>query len=97
MINELPIPQDAIEEAESNEIIRGWLVNGKLQISLLPTIWEDEPETWGLLLADTAQHISNAISESTGTSKEEIINKIKTLLINELNSPTAEVEGDFVK
>ncbi|WP_444907052.1 DUF5076 domain-containing protein [Microbulbifer sp. SSSA008] len=95
MTKELIAPPSASEAENATEILRSWIIDGKLHCSLLPTIWEDSPETWGILLADVAGHVSNALSETTGKEKEEILQQIKELFVAELSSPTDEPDGEF--
>jgi Domain of unknown function (DUF5076) len=97
MIRELPIPPDASQADQAIEVFRGWVIDGPLQCSLFPTIWKDSPGTWGVLLADAAHHIANAIGEATGAVPETILSEIKRVLISELKSPSDEHEGVFME
>jgi hypothetical protein len=95
-MRELPIPPDAQTTQNSVELIRSWVIDGKLQCSLFPTIWADRPETWGMLLADVARHISNAASEQGKHTKQQILQSIASRFASEIAKPTDEHEGDFV-
>ena len=95
MSKELKVPPATNDADNATEIIRGWLIDGSLHCVLLPTIWKDNPETWGILLADIAGHISNALSDVTGADRDEILQRIRNIFVSELDSPTDFPEGDF--
>ncbi len=97
MKRELPIPPDADSAEEAIEILRGWLLDGCLQCSLFPTIWKDDPGTWGVLLADVANHIADAVAEDTGRPRDEVYERLCEVLVGELKSPSAKHEGTFVE
>ncbi|GAC1376348.1 MAG: hypothetical protein NVS3B3_16310 [Aquirhabdus sp.] len=92
----LPHPPDAELDPDSLEMIRGWIIDGELQIALSAWVWQDEPAQWGRLLAETVGHLCNAISQETEQSKEEIFKKITQSLNHYLLNPK-ELEGEFVK
>jgi hypothetical protein len=96
-MRELPIPPDATGTKDAAELIRGWIIDGGLQCSLLPTIWADQPETWGMLLADIAQHVSDVVSAQGHFSKQQILSGIVNRFTSEISEPTAEREGHFLE
>ena len=91
----LPHPPDAERDPDSLEMLRGWIVDGELQVALSSWVWQDEPAQWGRLLADTVGHLSDAISRETNRPKEEIFDEIAHCLRHYLGSPR-ELEGDLV-
>ena len=93
---ELPIPPDADDAEQAIEVARGWIVDNRLQCSLFPTLWQDTPEVWGILLADFMSHIAQALALETDMTEDELRRIIATRLIEEINAPSAEHEGDFV-
>ena len=95
-MRELPIPPDASGASQATEVARAWIIDKKLQCSLLPTIWAETPETWGILLADFAAHIADAISVKSDMTRDEIHRIIAKKLREELTLPTTEFTGDFV-
>jgi hypothetical protein len=95
MTRELPIPPDAEATTHAVEILRGWVIDGSLQCSLLPTIWKDDPGTWGLLLADASGHIADALHKEYGMDREAVLQEIKRHFLVEMERPTVEREGDF--
>ena len=78
-------------------MVRGWVVDGQLQISLAAWVWKDHPEEWGRLLADSAGHLADAISKETGQNRDQIFYKISESLIHHLKSPPDDLEGEHVE
>ena len=78
-------------------MIRGWVVDGELQVSLAAWVWADEPEQWGSLLADSACHLADAISKETGKSRDEIFRAISGSLVHHLQHPPDNLEGEHVE
>jgi hypothetical protein len=97
----LPIPPDALEDPGSIEMIRAWIANRGLHISLNIGIWKEhavgEERAWGILLADAIRHIANALHESQGVDREDTIRAIKRQLDAELDGPTSRHRGRFVE
>ena len=78
-------------------MIRGWVVDGELQISLAAWVWAEQPEEWGRLLADSACHLAAAISKETGKSRDEIFSAISQSLVQRLRHPPDNLEGEHVE
>ena len=97
MTKDLPIPTDAFNATQAVEVFRGWIIDGGLQCSLLPTVWAKTPEVWGILLADAARHAANAIAEHTGVASAAVFSTIRTALEDELQDPSDEHEGQFTE
>lgn len=47
-MQELPIQPDAEAVQRAIEVFRNWIVDNRLQCSRYPSIWADEPQTWGI-------------------------------------------------
>jgi len=77
-------------------VLRGWVVDGNLQVSLAAWVWTDQPEEWGRLLADSACHVADAISKETGKSREEVFRVISQSLVHQLQYPPDNLEGEHV-
>ena len=93
---QLVYPHDAEKAMQAIEIFRAWIIDEGFQCSLMPGVFGSQPGMWGLVFADAIQHVSNAISQETGTPKEEILQEIVRLLNAELSNPTDTAKGDFV-
>ncbi len=96
-MHQLSIPPDAHMTDQAVEVFRGWVIDGGLQCSLRASIWGKTPEVWGILLADAARHIANGIAAETGVPSSDVFAAIKARLESELNSPSANHEGEFLK
>lgn len=66
----LPSPNDAVNAPDAVEVLRGWIVNGDLRLSLAFQAFGNSPETWGQLLAEAAAHIADAMSARRVTGTE---------------------------
>lgn len=99
-MKELSIPPAAVEDEKSVEILRAWIAGGAEWLSLNPHIYRnrdfDEEWAWGLFLADTIRHISNAISELSGEDPNSIAEKIRDSFLTEFGKPTTEARGGFL-
>ena len=92
----LPHPPDAEKDEDSLEMLRGWVVDGDLQVSLASWVWQDEPAQWGRLQAESACHLADAIAADTGKSRTEIYRSISESIIHHLQNPPDDLEGKFV-
>jgi hypothetical protein len=92
----LPHPPDAEQDKDSIELIRGWVVHGQLQISLAAWVWQERPEEWGRLLADSTCHLADAISKQTGQDRDQVFHTISKNLIHHLENPPDDLEGKHV-
>jgi hypothetical protein len=97
---QLPIPGSAIADAHSIELIRVWIASKALQTSLRIGAWEhtpsiDERKAWGVVLADAARHIADALTRE-GRDRTETVSKIRASFLAELDRPTSSTAGDFV-
>ena len=96
-MDELPIPPAAVDDGNAVEMIRLWIAGEAQWVTLNPHLFRDrdfdEEEGWGLFLADTIQHISNAISQHSGDDSRRVSKKIKKHLLKELKSPRTTISG----
>ncbi|HPG89066.1 DUF5076 domain-containing protein [Dokdonella sp.] len=91
----LDAPQDVLADPNANEILRAWVANGGLVCNLRPTAWADA-SAWGIVLADVARHVANAVQGAKGVPAEETIRQIWHLFNTELGFPTDTPHGNFV-
>lgn len=92
---ELMRPPDVESAQQAVEVLRGWIVDGHPQYSLFPTIWKDDLPSWGRFLADTANHLANAIAEDTGRGRQQILASIVSAFVQELTEELGTHEGQF--
>jgi len=54
-------PPDGIEDAEmAVEVVRAWIADGALLVSLNSSAFGDQVRDWGRLLAEIGQHVAKA-------------------------------------
>jgi hypothetical protein len=100
-MKELTLPPAAVRDNDSIEMMRVWIAERGLHCSLnigryLSSNGTSEEKAWGIILADAARHISNAISQTDSSSSSECLSKIRGFFLDELAKPTSVVKGDFV-
>lgn len=83
---QLAVPGDAFRDRQAAEIVRAWVVNGGLQVSMQRAF--DGPEPWGMLLVDIARHAARIYEREGVCSEAEALDRIKTLFDAEWGSPT---------
>jgi hypothetical protein len=93
-MNELIVPPAAQSGRAAVELLRAWVVDGSLHCTLAPEVW-DEPANWGIMLADVARHVANALAERESVDPQPILASIAELFNAELTSPTDEPSGYF--
>ncbi len=57
---ELEIPDGVAEASQSVELIRAWVCDGALRVSLNADAFGDRVSDWGRLLSEIAEHIAKA-------------------------------------
>ena len=92
MANELLIPDTAEGDPNAFEVLRVWVAKGGQHVSISTGVWED-PEAWGIVLADLAGHVANAYAQVAGLERQQTLDKIKDFFNRELDSPTHTPKG----
>jgi hypothetical protein len=85
--NQLDIPAAAISDPDSFEIVRVWVANKGLHVSLLAAVWDD-PAHYGIMLSDLMNHIANAYHQNEGRDRNAVIQRINEGMKAEMESPT---------
>jgi hypothetical protein len=81
----LHVPPAALEQG-GVEVLRAVIVDGGLHISLRRAF--EDPEAWGMLIADVARHVARIYATEDKFSEEETIERIRALFNAEMDSPT---------
>ena len=100
-MNERPIPEAAIRDKHSVEMLRVWIAERGLHCSMKVGMYFEkthisEEKAWGVLLADITRHLASALEEGYSLRKLDVLNEIRQSYLEELHTPTSEVEGAFV-
>jgi hypothetical protein len=92
--DQLRVPDPARTDAKSFELLRVWIAHQDQHISLRVGVWQ-EPEAWGMMLADLARHIAAAFEQSEKRDPIEMLQRIRAGFEAEIASPTEEVHGEI--
>jgi hypothetical protein len=83
----LHIPPLALERG-GTEVLRAVIIDGDLHLSLRRAF--DEPESWGMLLAEIARHVGHLYARESTMSEREVIEKLRAVFeaeMDELSAP----------
>jgi hypothetical protein len=81
----LKAPPEALAKG-GTEVLRAAIVEGGLHISLRRAF--DDPEAWGMILADLTRHVARIYKTEDDLSEEQTIERIRNLFDAEMDSPT---------
>jgi hypothetical protein len=92
--DQLRVPEPARSDAKSFELLRVWIAHQDQHISMRVGVW-NEPEAWGMMLADLARHIAASFEQAEKRDPVETLARIKAAFEAEMESPTEEVQGEL--
>ena len=81
----LHVPPAALEQG-GVEILRAVIVDGALHVSLRRAF--DDPDAWGMLLADVTRHIARIYATESNLTQDQVIERVRTIYDAEMDSPT---------
>jgi hypothetical protein len=81
----VPTPPVAAEKG-GTEVLRASMVEGRLEVSLRRAF--EEPDVWGVALADVARHAARIFAKETKISEEETLDKTRMMFNAEIDKPT---------
>ena len=81
----LHIPPTALEQG-GVEVLRAVIVDGALHVSLRRAF--DDPEAWGMLIADITRHVARIYATEDKFREEETIARIRAIYDAEMDAPT---------
>jgi len=101
-MNERPIPEAALRDADAVEMLRVWIAEKKLHCSMKVGMYREtmnipEETAWGTILADVARHVANALESGYSTDAAESLQRIPDSFVKELDAPTSGAKGGFVQ
>src|SRR4051812_23264899 len=76
----------AAHEHGGTEILRAVIVDGALHVSLRRAF--DDPEAWGMLIADITRHVARIYATEDKFREAETIERIRALYEAEMDAPT---------
>jgi hypothetical protein len=100
-MKEMVIPEAALRDPDSLEMLRVWIAERNLWCSLRIGIYKEQKNVsderaWGVILADATRHIANALASEYAIDPAEATRRIQASFIAELAEPTSNAEGKFV-
>ena len=81
----LAAPPPALELG-GYEVLRAAIADGNLHVSLRRAF--DEPQTWGILLADVTRHIGRIYALEAGMREEQVVEKVWAMFEAEMERQT---------
>jgi hypothetical protein len=81
----LHIPPAALEQG-GTEVLRAVIIDGALHVSLRRAF--DDPEAWGMLIADVTRHVARVYATEDKFPEEETIERIRAIYDAEMDAPT---------
>jgi len=80
----LHIPPLALDKG-GTEVLRAVVIEGDLHVSLRRAF--EDPETWGMLLAEVARHVGRLYAREGVMSEEQILERVCASFEAEIDSP----------
>jgi hypothetical protein len=84
-VEELKLPPPALEQG-GYEVLRAVISDGQLHVSLRRAF--DEPEVWGILLADVARHIGRIYAREASLREDDVVGKVHAMFEAEMDRAT---------
>ena len=83
---EQPLPPDVMDREDATEVLRAFVIDGRLSIAFQRAF--EEPDMWGLLLVDIARHAARAYARESGYTEEDALARIVEMFDAEIARPT---------
>jgi hypothetical protein len=96
MRNQLAIPPGVTADEKAFELVRAWVAQGDLHVSLQMGGWDD-PTAWGVVLADLVRHVARFYQEQKQLNPEATITRVRDAMDAELDGEETEEEDDLVQ
>jgi len=94
---ELPIelePPDGVEEAETAvEVLRAWIGDGALLVSLNSSAFGDHVEDWGRLLAEIGHHVAKSAALNGYMQEDEAQAALREAFTSSFETAAAGMSG----
>lgn len=94
--HQLAIPPGAAADAKAFELVRAWVAQGDLHVSLQMGGWDD-PTAWGVVLADLVRHVARFYQEQKRLNPEQTIARVRDAMDAELDGEEDDAESDLVQ
>jgi hypothetical protein len=94
--NELLIPPAAASDPKAFELVRAWIAQGELHVSMQMGGWDD-PTAWGVVLADLVRHVARFYEEQKHLRPEQTMVRVRDAMEAELDGEEEPPEGGRVQ
>jgi len=101
-MRELPRPDEIYGDEHATEMVRAWIADGDLRVSLLLGMWADASDSdvderyaWGELLGDLVRHIANGLRQSHDWPEAVTIASIRAGFLAKLADLESTIEGGY--
>jgi hypothetical protein len=81
----LHIPPAALEQG-GVEVLRAVIIDGGLHVSLRRAF--EDPEAWGMLIADVARHVARIYATESQMSEEQTLARLRAIFEAEMDAPS---------
>ena len=81
----LHIPPAALEQG-GVEVLRAVIIDGGLHVSLRRAF--EDPEAWGMLIADVARHVARVYATESQMSEEQTLARLRAIFEAEMDAPS---------
>src|SRR3954470_18398367 len=81
----LHVPPAAMEQG-GVEVLRAAIVDGALHVSLRRAF--DDPEAWGMLIADIARHVARIYAKEGPLSEDDVLERVRGVFETEMDTPS---------
>jgi hypothetical protein len=98
-MKQLPIPEAAVDDPNAVEMLRVWIAQRGLHCSINVGVYDgsqvSEEKAWGIILADTARHVADALKAGYNKDADAVLKRIRDHFLSELDDPTSGTKGSF--
>ena len=100
-MQERSIPEAALRDENSVEMLRVWIAEKKLHCSMKVGMYEEtmnipEEVAWGTILADVARHLANALHQRYGHDTSTALRRVSDKFLDEVDKSTSPARGAFI-
>lgn len=80
---EIELPQTLLDDPSAVEVVRIWVSNHQLEMSLDSQAYED-PAAYGIILSDFAHHFAQICALNTSREKDDCYAELKSVICEKL-------------
>jgi hypothetical protein len=81
----LHVPPAVLEQG-GVEVLRAVIIDGDLHVSLRRAF--DDPEPWGMLIADVTRHVARIYANESKLEPDEVLERVRSIFEAEMDQPT---------